>query len=104
MLIKLTRVSCNAAGSKETSIWLNSNHIAKVEPCTIPGDKAKSYVSIKDEYAWRDIKVIETPEMIAEMVNNENVKLKRREFHGNYTQYISTTDKTEVSENDDSKE
>lgn len=69
MLIKLTRVSCNAAGSKETSIWLNSNHIAKVEPCTIHGDKAKSYVSIKDEYAWRDIKVKESPEEIAKMIN-----------------------------------
>ncbi len=100
MLIKLTRVSCNAAGSKETSIWLNSNHIAKVEPCTIPGDKAKSYVSIKDEYAWRDIKVIETPEMIADMVNNEHIELKRRKFHGNYVPYNTKTDKTEVSENE----
>lgn len=101
MLIKLTRVSCNAAGSKETKIWLNSYHIAKVEPCTIPGDKAKSYVSIKDEYAWRDIKVVETPEMIAEMVNHNRAELKRRKFNGYYTPYVNTkTDKTEVSENE----
>lgn len=96
MLIKLTRVSCNAAGSKETSIWLNSNHIAKVEPCTIPGDKAKSYVSIKDEYAWRDIKVIETPEMIANMVNHNYPELKRHEIHGNF----ATNNKTEVTKNE----
>lgn len=101
MLIKLTRVSCNAAGSKETKIWLNSYHIAKVEPCIIPGDKAKSYVSIKDEYAWRDIKVVETPEMIAEMVNHNRAELKRRKFNGYYTPYVNTkTDKTEVSENE----
>lgn len=102
MLIKLTRVSCNAAGSKETKIWLNSDHIAKVEPCTIPGDMAKSYVSIKDEYAWRDIKVVEAPETIANMVNNEYIELKRRKFNGNYVPYNTKTDKTEVS-NDNSK-
>lgn len=72
MLLKFHRVHTGPSGGEAINpVWLNTNHIAKLEPCSIPGDQGKAYITLKDEYAWRDIRVTESCEEIARLINKE---------------------------------
>ncbi len=77
MLIHLHTVHYNAGSETISDIWLNPIQFMRVMRCTTENSSANSYVSMKDEYNWRMIEIVETPEEIEELINKEVTKWGR---------------------------
>ena len=77
MLIHLHTVHYNAGSEAISDIWLNPIQFMRVMRCTTENSSANSYISMKDEYNWRMIEVVETPEEIEELINKEVAKWGR---------------------------
>ena len=77
MLIHLHTVHFNAGVETLSDIWLNPINFMRVMRCITENSSANSYISMKDEYNWRMIEVVETPEEIEELIDKEVAKWGR---------------------------